>query len=63
MDVRAWKWHEAALVEEVEDGEAEQGRDDANVTSPVETVAQLDASVPVLLVSRSEGLKYPELDP
>ncbi|KAK3088969.1 hypothetical protein LTR53_019838, partial [Teratosphaeriaceae sp. CCFEE 6253] len=53
LDVRAGEGHEAALLEEVEDGEAEQGGDDADVAAPVEAVPQLDAAVPVLLVGCS----------
>lgn len=62
LDVGAWKRDEAALFEEVEDGEAEEGRDDADVAAPVEAVAQLDAAVAVRFVRGAQGLQDAEFD-
>jgi len=39
LNMRAWEGHEAASFEKVENRQAEQWRDDADVTSPVEAVA------------------------
>ena len=60
LDVRAGEGHEATLFQEVEDGQAEEGCDDADVAPPVEAVAKLDAAVPVGLVSRTKGLEDAE---
>jgi hypothetical protein len=38
LNVGSWEWYKASALEEVEYTQAKQWRDDANVTSPVETV-------------------------
>ena len=62
LDVRAWEGYEARRFEEVEDAEAEEGRHDADVASPVEAVAELDAAVAVVSVGVFECLQDAELD-
>jgi hypothetical protein len=42
--------YKTTALEKVEDGEAEQRRDDADVAPPVEAVAELNASIAVVLV-------------
>lgn len=56
LDMRARERYEAALLEEVEHGEAEERCDDANVTSPVEAIPELDTSISVGLVGGSQCL-------
>ena len=53
LDVRPGEGHEATTLEEVEHGEAEEWRDDTDVASPVEAVAELDAAVAVLFIGRA----------
>ena len=62
LDVGAREGDEAALFEEVEDGEAEEGRHDADVAAPIEAVAELDAAVAVGFVGGAEGLEDAEFD-
>ena len=44
------------MFEEVEDGEAEEWRDYADVSAPVETVAKLDATVAIYFIGSAKGL-------
>ena len=43
LDVRAGKWYEAAVLEEVEDTQAQQRRHYTNVAAPVEALLELNA--------------------
>ena len=55
--MRTREGYEAAGFEEVEDGKAEEWRDDADMASPVEAVSELYAAVAVCLVGCAEGLE------
>lgn len=57
LNVRAWEWHKGATLKEVKDRQPQERCDDANVTSPVEAVAQLDTSIAVVLVCLSKCLQ------
>lgn len=50
LNLGAGKGHKAARLEEIENAESQQRCDDANVASPVETVAKLNAAIAVVLV-------------
>ena len=62
LNVRAGKGHKAACFEKVEDRQAEEGCDDADVASPVKTIAELDASIAVVLVGGSKCLEDSQFD-
>lgn len=47
LNVRSWKRYKAALLEKVKDRQTEEGRYYAYMTSPVEAIPELDASIPV----------------
>lgn len=54
---------EVVALEKVEDARAEQIHDDADVASEIETIPQMNASVPVLLVVRLQSLQHTQFDP
>lgn len=62
LNVRSWEGDKATALQEVEDRQPEKRRNDADVASPVEAVAQLDASILVVFVGGSKGLEYSKLD-
>ena len=62
LDVRAREGHEATLLEEVEDGEAEKRCHDADMAAPVEAVTELDAAVDVVCIGSAKGLEDAQFD-
>lgn len=62
LNVGAREWHEPAGFEKVEDREAKEGCDDANVAAPVEALTQLDAAISVVLIGGAQSLKNSKLD-
>ena len=60
--MRSRKGYKSAAFEKVKDGESKQWRDNTNVPSPVEAVAQLNAPVPVVLVGSTERLQDSKLN-
>lgn len=60
--LRAWKWYKAALLQKVEDAVAKEWCDNADMSSPVEAVVQLDTSIAIVLIGHSESLQHTQLD-
>lgn len=60
--MRAGKRHELVGLEKVKDALTIEVGDDANVVAVVETVAQVDALVPVLCVVRGERREHAEFN-
>jgi hypothetical protein len=62
LDVTVGKWNKAVALEEVEQAKIQEVCDDADMTSEIEAVSQVDASVPVLSIVLSQGLQGSEFD-
>lgn len=62
LNVGSRERHEATSFEEIEDRQAQQGSDDANVAPPVEAVAELNAAVSVVLIGLAKCLEDTQLD-
>lgn len=62
LDVRTRERHEAGRLEKVENAEAEQRRDDADVASPIEAVPKLNAAVAVVGIGSLECLQDAKLN-
>ena len=54
MDLAVGEWNKSVALEEIEDALTEKVRNDADVTSVIKTVIQVDASISVLVVVGSE---------
>jgi hypothetical protein len=63
LDVGAREWYKAAVLEEVEDAQAQQGCDYTYVSPPIEAVLELYTAVAVLFISSAQSLEDAELDP
>ena len=62
LDMRTREWNETAGFQKVEDTEAKKRRDDADVTAPVEAIAQLNTAIVVALIGGAQSLQHPKLD-
>jgi hypothetical protein len=62
LDLAVGKWYEVVTLKEVEYTLAEKIHDDADVSSVIEAVSEVNAAVPVLGVVGSECLQDPEFD-
>jgi len=62
LDLAVGKWYEVVALQEVEYALAEQVHDNADVASVVETVPQVNTSIPILFVVGLESCQDSKLD-
>lgn len=62
LDLAVGEGHEAVAFEKVKDTLAKEVHDDANVSTVVEAVPQVDASIPIILIICLQSGEYPEFD-
>lgn len=62
LDLSAGKGHEAVAFEKIKDTLAQEIGNNANVVAIVETVAQVNAFIPVGLVVRGQGRQDSQFD-
>lgn len=63
LNLTVGKRDEVVTLEKVEDAGAKQIHDDADVASEIETISQMNASIPVFLVVRLQSLQDSQFDP
>lgn len=62
MDLTVGERYKVVALQEIEDTGAQKVHDDANVAAVVETIPQVDTSIPVLLIVGLQRLEHSELD-
>jgi hypothetical protein len=62
LDLAVGERHELVALEKVEDALPEEVHDDADVAPEVETIPEMNASIPVLLIVCLQGCKHTEFD-